>query len=633
MAEFTFNEACKFMTDASGGDIEHRTTHGSVKRRIRSFGFLHLASSSDEARQCSEILDILRDYANREDPPRPLSVAVFGPPGSGKSFGVKQIMNAVGGYEKPCTINLSQLTDVSELGQAVVEALAQPSKGNTRAIFFDEFDSPLAGDNLGWLKSFLAPMQDGLFFANGKQFTVGKALFVFAGGTTERFDDFQKRYENEFVIRKGPDFVSRLRGILDVGGLNGNGPEYLLRRALVLHYQLGERSESLKGKNDTRNIDKNLLEQLLCGVHYVHGARSMEAVLEMSELTGKSVFKEEDLPGHSLRRLHLSRGPMQNLAVGISADVAGRRSKSVVEEAAEVLLQQGASLAYGGDLWDRGTLESMANVVAQRPAGLVKAGTKPIRSFLPYPVFCNPDTKSAIARIQGLSAHVEVNELETLSTAEIKELLGKKPPLHGDWFGATGYKNMKDEKDPAKRPSWNPAACHAAWALSLFRMRLRQAQEIDALLVVGGKPGPKSWGRFSGIAEEMMLALAHRKPVYILGMAGGAASALGDFLGLGDTLGKEPECLQTSKVEADFAGILERLRKKFEVPYISGLPLTKVEELREYLVKFSLRGSKWPDNGLSLEENKELFACENTIPGRARAVELIVSGISRLPAG
>ena len=82
-------------------------------------------------------------------------------------------------------------------------------------------------------------MQDGKFQQGDLTYPIGKALFVFAGGTTETLDNFGKNVsEDQARTAKVPDFVSRLKGYIDVLGPNrragGDDPCYLLRRAILL---------------------------------------------------------------------------------------------------------------------------------------------------------------------------------------------------------------------------------------------------------------------------------------------------------------------------------------------------------------------------------------------------------------
>ena len=70
-------------------------------------------------------------------------------------------------------------------------------------------------------------------------------MFVFAGGTAHTFKEFSVRSDSEeyaaFVKVKGPDFVSRLKGILNVRSLNRtdvSDRSYIIRRAMVLRTQI-----------------------------------------------------------------------------------------------------------------------------------------------------------------------------------------------------------------------------------------------------------------------------------------------------------------------------------------------------------------------------------------------------------
>ena len=48
--------------------------------------------------------------------------------------------------------------------------------------------------------------------------------FVFAGGTASSFEDFIAFGDDAGGAAKKPDFVSRLRGFIDVTGPNRQGP-------------------------------------------------------------------------------------------------------------------------------------------------------------------------------------------------------------------------------------------------------------------------------------------------------------------------------------------------------------------------------------------------------------------------
>src|SRR6185295_17968936 len=64
---------------------------------ITGIGKLRLPLGSAEAERCVDIKGILEEYADRTNVSRPLSIAVFGPPGSGKSHCVEEIVGSIFG--------------------------------------------------------------------------------------------------------------------------------------------------------------------------------------------------------------------------------------------------------------------------------------------------------------------------------------------------------------------------------------------------------------------------------------------------------------------------------------------------------------------------------------------------------
>ena len=611
-SEFTLEDAERFLTNEG---IEY------LKRNnlIDEFNDLRLPRGSKEADQCRAIADIFRDYVMREDPLRPLSIAVFGAPGSGKSFTVKQLAKHTGGIEKPQEINLSQLRDPRELGHAMLNIFSLAVKDITRMVFLDEFDSALGERSLGWLKWFLAPMQDGIFYYDGKPIAVGKAVFIFAGGTAERYVDFEVHPNDvearrRFSERKGPDFISRLRGYINVEGINKFGKEQILRRAIVLHHQLSKRSKLLKGVNGTLNVDPELLKCLLKGTHYRHGARSMEALLDMCTLTGVTPpFRATHLPSAELRKLHVSRGPMDGIAVGVSAG-QDAKSSEFSEELSRQFLEQGATLVHGGELTKGRPLAAMLEQLEELPDELIDRADKRIRNLIPHPSQFRTDV------VEAKEAYGKfVQFIEEDGDGETTLLLEELECLKLDkqkWFSA----NESSRE-------------HLAWAVSLFRMRLRLAQEIDYLVVIGGKE-TDSWGRFPGIVEEVMLTLAFQRPIYVLGMAGRAAKRLGHMMGLSAIQHSVEDFLEdpTDEYGMYFSTILQEWSECFEVPARPGLPQT-YKSLREFLRNHAMGSSKWPDNGLTLRENRELFDARDNPQGRKFCVNLIIQGITRRMSG
>ncbi|RPJ60474.1 MAG: hypothetical protein EHM23_10300 [Acidobacteria bacterium] len=172
-------------------------------------------SDRSEIESFSAVRKLLWEYLNGEDQ-QPLSIAVFGAPGAGKSFGVKQIAQSIGiSKEAIGALNLSQLGPTEGLNSAFHRIRDIGLAGEVPLFFFDEFDSR----NLDWLKLFLAPMQDGEFEDRGVNYHLGRCILVFAGGTSTTFEAFAERQE-ECKAQKLPDFISRLRGFINIMGPN-----------------------------------------------------------------------------------------------------------------------------------------------------------------------------------------------------------------------------------------------------------------------------------------------------------------------------------------------------------------------------------------------------------------------------
>ncbi len=270
-----------------------------------------------EIQSLRSVRNILEEYIQQRlhggPVDRPLPVAVFGPPGAGKTFAVRQLATVLlPGQLRTLEFNLSQMRSEADLGIAFHQVRDVALEGDLPLVFWDEFDAPLDGVPLGWLQHFLAPMEDGRFRDGASFRPLGGAIFVFAGGTASRFDDFIS-YADERAERaaKKPDFVSRLRGYIDVTGPNRQDAAdvaWPLRRALLLRSLISRRAPQMMraGTEGPRlDIDDGVLRALLAIDEYIHGARSMQAIVEMSTLSGKPRFERSSLPARQQLALHV----------------------------------------------------------------------------------------------------------------------------------------------------------------------------------------------------------------------------------------------------------------------------------------------------------------------------------------
>lgn len=280
---------------------------------IASYGDL-LTADREEIERINAIRKLIIAYQGNPQDKKPLSLAVFSPPGSGKSFSIKQLAAELGFTDKSIhTFNLSEFKTSEELHVAFHIVRDATIQGEIPLIFWDEFDS----NGLDWLKEFLAPMQDAEFRAGSVVHPLGKSIFVFAGGVFSSFEEFEEKTlkdessTNPYKGKKAPDFISRLRGYVNIKGPNPQdggdiNDEYLIRRAILLRSVLERNFGHLLGAKGQAAISAPLVQAFLRVDEYKHGARSLESIVTMSDLVKAPYFGEAALPPDHLLNLHVN---------------------------------------------------------------------------------------------------------------------------------------------------------------------------------------------------------------------------------------------------------------------------------------------------------------------------------------
>ncbi|KAJ6024549.1 hypothetical protein N7540_005346 [Penicillium herquei] len=319
-----------------------RNGPGNVLSRVQTAQFGKLMTADrQEMEGFRAITNLVEEYIHGSKI-EPLSIGVFGPPGCGKSFALTQVITGAPHTSKieKLVFNVSQFNQYSDLLSAFQKIRDVVLSGSTPMALFDEFDTSFGTTKLGWLRYFLAPMQDGHFLEQGQTHPLGRSIFVFMGGTSAKFADFAKciysenpssedavpnnraysetqtqdgNTKQEFILVKGPDFVSRLRGYVDIRGpdrIDEHDRMYSIRRAILLRALLEQRMDM---SSYHLHVDDTVLSGLLKVPKFNHGARSLEAILDMSRVSKHREFERAALPSAQQLRLHVKSKEFMHL--------------------------------------------------------------------------------------------------------------------------------------------------------------------------------------------------------------------------------------------------------------------------------------------------------------------------------
>lgn len=267
---------------------------------------------------------VMDSYVTKGQVKRPLCIGVFGPPGSGKSFAVVEVANVISKKfdRNPFEFfqfNLTQFSGPEEINSAIDLVRASVAKRKIPITFWDEFDCRYDGFEFGYMRYFLPAMQDGVTYVNGVPRHIGRSIMVFAGGVKDSWYEMTALLEQpggqiDRMIKalKIPDFMSRLRVVLDIEGIKipeellrdsaseedlANLERILFKRAFIIAHQMAAHWPKAARKTS------GLLLRLLVA-RYKFGARSIEAVIESSHAADRLVYGLPELIAPSAARIH-----------------------------------------------------------------------------------------------------------------------------------------------------------------------------------------------------------------------------------------------------------------------------------------------------------------------------------------
>ncbi|KAJ5636381.1 uncharacterized protein N7484_009694 [Penicillium longicatenatum] len=268
-----------------------------------------------EIESCRSIFSFLREYL-AAPMNRPLSIALFGPRGSGKAFTAMQLAEAAARGKKASTLrfDLSQFTSVDDLVAAFHSIRDCSLKGSAPLVYLRGFDTDFAGLPLGWLPHLIHVMLSGSFPDHGVSRPIGAAVFFFSSASSKTYEGFRdgSAKTSRYPDNRVQEFLASLHGFVNILGPDkvtrtASGSEdrlYPVRRAVILRSLLEKREVNLTSSTQI-NIDDSVLNGLLLVPTYRHGILSLKSIIAMSHLNGRYHFDRSALPPQTQLDLHV----------------------------------------------------------------------------------------------------------------------------------------------------------------------------------------------------------------------------------------------------------------------------------------------------------------------------------------
>lgn len=189
------------------------------------------------------------------------------------------------------------------------------------------------------------------------------------------------------------------------------------------------------------------------------------------------------------------------ISISNSPDMAVRglgkeHLEDAMSEIARHLIASGATLAYGGDLRPGGFTELLFEIVNRYRLNRDSEKIL-VKNYLAWPVHAALDRAEIEKMLSGL---------EGLASIVLLSLDGKEIGL--------------DDRPPGRIP-----VSDADWVPGLTAMRKTMASQVQARIALGGQTATYK-GRLPGIAEEALIQLERRAPLFLMGGFGGCSADL-----------------------------------------------------------------------------------------------------------
>lgn len=258
--------------------------------------------------------------------------------------------------------------------------------------------------------------------------------------------------------------------------------------------------------------------------------------------------------------------------------------KDAVIEIARYILASGGKLAYGGDMRQGGFTELIFDLLAYYKADKTLQPHERFYSYLAYPL----STTLTLGKQAELRQNVSFKKIAPpadLQIANTNEFLKPDSP-----------ENLY------------------VWTRCLTKMREEMEADCNARIFIGGRTkGFK--GKSAGILEELLIALEHNHPVYLVGAFGGITKDAIEAL-----KGNKPDSFSN-----EYYFDNDDYKKMFLL--FNGKQPSNTIDYTKYLETLQQIGLNKiaEQNGLSVEDNLRL----TTTPHISEVVYLILKGLTK----